>query len=381
MNDDASATSDQRAAGADAASRRELAHDRDALLPRPPSRPLLAGAPGYPALEPVHEPRFHPELAAWRRNAGSAVAIDLAAPVAEPITGIDVVCWNVAIGRADIGELLRRMQDGAFDDFGLRRDRPLVLLLQEAYRAGGDVPERPHDTRHGGHIVPGRSDVVEVAELMGFSLRYAPSMRNGVHRSDRGNAILSNVALEGTHAFLLPYVRQRRVAIATHLAGVPDLVVASAHLDTGGSPPGARRLRYGAGRLIQAAELAHRLIDPGHAASVVLGADLNAPLGMNDPVVRALLDGGLRAARRIGRWRHTYHAGVRLPLDYVLYRSPAGDLADVCVERIDEVPGDRSARVFGSDHHPLFARVDFVVPVTPETAWPDGELTRARRND
>jgi endonuclease/exonuclease/phosphatase (EEP) superfamily protein YafD len=195
---------------------------------------------------------------------------------------------------------------------------------------------------------------------MGFSLRYAPSMRNGVHRSDRGNAILANVALEGTHAFLLPYVRQRRVAITTHLAGLPDLVLASAHLDTGGAPPGAWPVRYGAGRLVQAAELAHRLIDPQHEASVVLGADLNSPLGMRDPVVRALLEGGLQPARRVGRWRHTYHAGVRLPLDYVLYRSPTGRVREVSVERIDEAPGDRTPRVFGSDHHPLFARVELV---------------------
>src|SRR5690606_34907177 len=109
----------------------------------------------------------------------------------------------------------------------------------------------------------------------------------------------------------------------------------------------------------QAAELAYRLVDPEHDACVVLGADLNSPLGMRDPVVRALLDGGLHAARRIGTWRHTYHARIRLPLDYVLYRSPTGRIREVSVTRIDEAPDDRSARVFGSDHHPLFARVEF----------------------
>lgn len=342
-------------------------NDGNATSRRSPARPLLAGAPGYPALEPVHEPHLHPELAAWRRNVGSAVALDLAPRVAQPVTGLDVICWNVAIGRADLGELLRRMHDGAWDDFGNRSDRPLVLLLQEAYRGGGDVPERPLDRRHGGRIVPGRTDVIEIAEMMGYSLRYAPSMRNGLHRSDRGNAILANVALEGTHAFLLPYVRQRRVAITTHIAGVDDLVLASAHLDVGGSPPGEWQLRYGSGRLVQASELAHRLIDPEHGASVVLGADLNAALGTRDPVVRALLYGGLRLARRIGTWRHTYHGRVRLPLDYVLYRSPDERIRDVTVARIDEVPGDRSPSVFGSDHHPLFARVDFAEPIHPYT--------------
>jgi len=340
-------------------------NDDGAPTGRRSSQPLLAAAAGYPALEPVHEPHLHPELAGWRRNIGSAVALDLAPRLAQTITGLDIISWNVAVGRADVGELMRRILDGAYDDFGTRSDRPFVMLLQEAYRAGGDVPEKPLDRRHGGSIVPGRSDILEVAELMGLSLRYAPSMRNGVHQSDRGNAILSNVALDGTHAFLLPYVRQRRVALTTHMAGLPDLVFASAHLDTGGAPPGGWQLRYGAGRLVQAAELAHRLIDPEHHASVVLGADLNSPLGMRDPVVRALQDGGLQLARRVGDWRHTYHASVRLPLDYVLYRSPAGRFRDVWVQRIDEVPGDRTPRVFGSDHHPLLTRVDFTAPVEP----------------
>lgn len=365
MNDDPDATSRRDRDSAGAAAGRSTACAANAHVQQS-SRPLLGRAPGYPALEPVHEHRFHPELAGWRRNVGSAIALDLAPHASGPVTGLDVVSWNVAIGKADIGELLRRMLDGAWEDFGTRSDRPLVLLLQEAYREGADVPEHVHDALHGGRVVPGRSDIVEIAELMGFSLRYAPSMRNGLHRSDRGNAILSNVALEGTHAFLLPYVRQRRVALTTHLAGLPELVLASAHLDTGGSPPGAWRLRYGAGRLVQAAELAHQLVDPAHDASVILGADLNAPFGLRDPVVRALLDGGLHVARRVGKWRHTYHAGVRLPLDYVLHRSPAGRFSDVSVERIDEAPDDRSARVFGSDHHPLFARIDFAEAIMPD---------------
>lgn len=330
-------------------------------------RPLLGRAAGFPALEPVHEDRFHTDLAAWRRNVGGPVALDLAPRARAPVAGIDVVCWNVAVGRADIDELLRRMHDGAYEDFGLRPDRPLVLLLQEAFRASADVPERPHDTRHGGHrIVPGRTDIVDFARRARLSLRYAPSMRNGQHRSDRGNAVLANVALENTHSFLLPYVRQRRVTITTHLAGVDDVVLASAHLDTGGSPPGAPLItRFAAGRLLQADELIHRLIDPEHQACVLLGADLNTPLGVRDPVVRALVTAGFHPATRVGDWRHTFHARVRLLLDHVLYRSPTNRVARVLVSRVDEVPGDRSSRVFGSDHHPLLARLEFADSATP----------------
>jgi len=35
-----------------------------------------------------------------------------------------------------------------------------------------------------------------------------------------------------------------------------------------------------------------------------------------------------------------------------------GHIAHSSVERIDEMPGDRGRRIFGSDHHPLFARID-----------------------
>ncbi len=323
--------------------------------------PLLGRAAGFPALEPVHEDRFHADLTAWRRNVGAPVALDHAAPAPPGITGLDIVSWNVAVGRGDVDELLRRIADGAYHGFGTDASRPLVLLLQEAFRGGDEVPERAHDASHGGRrIVPGRADVVELAHRTGLSLRYAPSMRNGQHRSDRGNAILANVALEDTHCFLLPYVRQRRVTVTTHLAGIDDIVLASAHLDTGGTPPGTRRLaRFGAGRLLQSDELAHRLVDPEHDACVLLGADLNTPLGVLDPVVRSLVRAGFHPAMRVGEWRHTYHARVRLLLDHVLYRSPTGRIRRVSVSRVDEVPGDRTSRVFGSDHHPLLARVDF----------------------
>lgn len=323
--------------------------------------PLLARAPGFPALEPVHEDRFHADLTAWRRNIGAPVALDIAPPAAVQPVGLDVVSWNVAVGAGDVDELLRRVRAGAYSGFGLDPARPLVLLLQEAYRTDSTIPELAVSRHHGGHrLIPGRHDVADFAQRAGLSLRYVPSMRNGNHRSDRGNAVLASVALEDAHAFLLPYVRQRRVAVTTHLAGIPDIVLATAHLDTGGRPRGGPLLtRFAAGRLMQAHELASRLVDPEHDACVVLGADLNTPLGVRDPVVRALLGSGFHPSHRVGDWRHTYHGGVRLLLDHVLFRSPTERIVRVAVTRVDEVPGDRSGRVFGSDHHPLLARVDF----------------------
>jgi endonuclease/exonuclease/phosphatase family metal-dependent hydrolase len=57
-------------------------------------------------------------------------------------------------------------------------------------------------------------------------------------------------------------------------------------------------------------------------------------------------------------WRHTYHALPRLVLDYVLVRDRAGTIRHAGVHRMDEDPRDRGPRVFGSDHHPLLARID-----------------------
>jgi hypothetical protein len=44
-------------------------------------------------------------------------------------------------------------------------------------------------------------------------------------------------------------------------------------------------------------------------------------------------------------------------LDHVLYHSGNGALDSVEVLRLNERPDDRSSLVFGSDHHPLLARV------------------------
>jgi endonuclease/exonuclease/phosphatase (EEP) superfamily protein YafD len=118
---------------------------------------------------------------------------------------------------------------------------------------------------------------------------------------------------------------------------------------------GRASLGPGAGRVAQAAALAAYLHDL--SGSVVLGADLNSAFGVLDPAVRRLVQAGWQPAQRLGAWRHTYHTRVRLLLDHVLFRSPDGRIAGVEVSRIDEARGDRSRTIFGSDHHPLLARI------------------------
>ena len=309
-------------------------------------------------LEPDRHDELHEDLDAWRANVGSPIAID-AGPVAPPdLMGIDVLCWNIAIGRGRLDAVLDRLRTAASEPVGSSPARPLVILLQEAYREDDSVPGAAGSLHHGGRLAAGRrEDIVTIAGRCDLSLRYSPSMRNGVHGSDRGNAVLSTVRLADAHAFLLPYVRQRRVAITAQIAGHPNITFVSAHLDTHGRDrDNARARSIGAGRAAQARALARALADT--AGSTVLGADLNSLFGMTDPAVHALVEVGMHPARRIGSWTHTFHRRLRLLLDHVLYRSPDHRITGVGVTRIDEVADDRSKDVFGSDHHPLLARID-----------------------
>jgi endonuclease/exonuclease/phosphatase family metal-dependent hydrolase len=310
-------------------------------------------------LEPDRHDELHAELDDWRENVGAPVAVDCGHDAAPQLLGIDVLSWNIAIGRARFDEVLDRLRDGDWGGAAMSAQRPLVILIQEAFRADESVPDALGTRHHGGRLQPrsSRDNIVDLALRNGLSLRYSPSMRNGAHPSDRGNAILSTARLEGAHGVLLPYVRQRRVAVMAQLAGHPELAFVSAHLDTHGQPRReASRFTFAPGRTVQAAALAARLRDrPG---SVVLGADLNTVFGVSDPAVRALVDAGMHPARRVGNWRHTFHARLKLLLDHVLYRSEDRRIAHAEVHRIDEAPGDRSSGVFGSDHHPLLARIE-----------------------
>lgn len=309
---------------------------------------------------------LHPELAIWRANVGEPVALDLAPPGPRRIEGLDILCWNVAIGAGRLAELLELLVGGAFQGLGAHPARPLIVLLQEAYRADDSVPADARRGYHGGaRHARSADDVVEVARAAGMSLRYAPSMRNGAHRSDRGNAILSTVPFAISHAFALPYIRQRRVVVSAELEAVPHMALISAHLDVRGqSREGRVRIRaFGGGRVLQATALLRQIEDRRRDHCVVIGADLNTQLGARDPVLRTFAANGLHLATRTGGWRHTYHGPLSLDLDHVLFRSPTGRIERVLVSRLDERAGDRGRRVFGSDHHPLLARVDFREPV------------------
>ena len=268
------------------------------------------------------------------------------------MTGVVVLSWNCWIGRGRLADVLAHVRR--------RYDHPIVCL-QEAYRADATVPARPpgRATRRAAGAFPprlhARDDIAEAARALRLNLRYVPSMRNAASRTDRGNAILSELPLGDGLAFELPLVLQRRVPLAVTLAlpGGPFHVVC-AHLDPRG-PPGYAWLGV-AGRATQAAYLLQQL--PGDF--VVLAADLNLGRGRRERAWRLLHEADFRTGVPpvTPSWRHTFHALPRLVLDYILVRDRVERVERAVVERLDESAKDRGPTVFGSDHHPLLAQID-----------------------
>ena len=201
---------------------------------------------------------------------------------ATEISRLLVLSWNVHVGGADVEELMAKtLGPLASGETGL------VVLMQEAFRAGVDVPELlPHDLRVPAPIRPRRPalDIVGLAERLGMSVAYVPSMRNGSataleSREDRGNAILSTEPLSDVRAIELPFGKQRRVAVAATItprgSTMGAMRVMTTHFDTNGD------------RVDQAEALAQRiesLVD----LPLLLGGDLNSRRGFGDRSVTAI---------------------------------------------------------------------------------------------
>lgn len=306
-----------------------------------------------------HEDDERLRLDAWRRNVGAHVALDLTSTSVDSSasSSMVVLSWNVWIGRGRLREVVSRIRNGDYAELGADPGLPLVVLAQEAYRNDSSIPPL-QGGRAGRVLVAGlgpQEDIVEAAHDLGMNLRYAPSMRNGTTQSDRGNAILSTLPLGDAQALELPLVLQRRVAVTSAvILGSTGLRLISAHLDPRG-PPGHKWLGA-AGRALQAQHLVSSVNDD----TVVLGADLNLGRGRYEATWRLLSMAGFTFGipPSSPSWRHTYHALPRLVLDYVLVRDRASAIRHAGVHRMDEDPRDRGPRVFGSDHHPLLARID-----------------------
>jgi endonuclease/exonuclease/phosphatase family metal-dependent hydrolase len=308
------------------------------------------------------------KLTGWRANVGAPIVLDPAPPTLASTPGATallVLSWNVWVGRGRLTELVDRIRAGSFAALDARSGLPLVLLVQEGYRVDDSIPLRSNGlaARERMTRTQYREDIVDVARRLRLNLRFAPSMRNGGERSDRGNAILSSLPLDDARALELPLVLQRRVAVTASVVVAGRRVrLVSAHLDPRG--PVGHKWLGAAGRALQIAHLLETVEDD----VVVMGADLNLGRGRAERTWRLLGEAGFNSGipPALPSWRHTYHAIPRLVLDYVLLRDRAGDVARATVHRLDENPRDRGVTVFGSDHHPLLARIDFGPGSPPE---------------
>ncbi len=261
---------------------------------------------------------------------------------APPETRFVAVSWNVHVGGGDVRALVNDLRTGRLTT---QPERSFVLLLQEAFRAGPEVPRRvPRDARVARAIRPGgpdRIDIKATARALGLSLFYVPSMRNGrpaESDEDRGNAILSTWPLEEYTAIELPLENQRRVAVAASIrgGGAWTLRLVSTHFtNTVGhhlwvfSEPA---------RLRQARALAGALDD----RPTLLGGDLNTWFGYHDAAYKEL---ARRFDARPPEDRRATFSVMRL--DHVLDRLPQGWHATV----------RRASSKYGSDHYPLIAEI------------------------
>jgi endonuclease/exonuclease/phosphatase family metal-dependent hydrolase len=283
-------------------------------------------------------------ISRWRRSVGPAVVRLEAPTVTAPLDEITLVSWNTAVGEGDVVRFVQTLPRG-----------PLVLLLQEVYRAGPDVPPRMKEAfSFAGHLGgasagPNCREIEDVAQRLGLDVYYVPSMRNGDLTSDedRGNAILSSLPLTDLRAIELPFERQRRVAVSATIAGrttsgMPWRVrLVSAHLDNMST---VRRAWIGAeyGRARQARELAAVFHD---SEPTILAGDFNTWFGFADQAY-------LEAARAFPQTtvldrRATFRGLLRL--DHVFFRLQPGWRAEF----------RRADSRFGSDHYPLVGSVHF----------------------
>ena len=273
--------------------------------------------------------RDRKKLRSWCDSVGPAVVHDPGSTSAPREGALLLVSWNMAVGKGDLSSLLQEVRREHVD-------ADLILLLQEAYRAGTPPTQCPAESGRAtaiGHPRPSDSaDILELAQRFGLHAVYAPSMRNGRDctvepREDRGNAILSTLPVSDVVAIELPFAQQRRVAVAALVHERSGTIgVVSTHFDT----------RSGHQRMAQAIWQTMAIL--GWTHRVIVAGDFNSFLP---------LDSGIRQMRQHfteldcggGRTR-----GFGGRLDHVFIA--AGDRPFPC-----RTSGERH----GSDHSPLIA--------------------------
>jgi endonuclease/exonuclease/phosphatase family metal-dependent hydrolase len=259
-----------------------------------------------------------------------------------------VVTWNAHLAEGRLSEFVNQLRAGALTDG--RPVRHFVLLLQELFRRGSDVPRFAGDVRSAFAIKardPDAPDANQYSTGLGLSFIYVPSMRNGPElQEDRGNAIVSTEPLLDPVALELPFERQRRVAVGASVRvrtrhGIATLNVLDVHLEPLSSPSSLWIFRNPRRR--QVASVLDLLGQPRFAggAGTVLGGDFNTIQGGVEEAAylqarawsRSLIEEDQRSTHYMGR------------LDYLFFRLEEYGAATTRL-------GER----FGSDHYPVLGR-------------------------
>jgi len=278
----------------------------------------------------------------WCDGVGTAVVLQGDRAARRATGTLTVVSWNTHVGGGNIGRLIDDAWAGRLTGTPVTN---LVLLLQEVYRHDDSVPSTPPlRARIASAETPSppdaaREGIETTARKAGLSLLYVPSMRNGAAAEDRGNAILSSVALAHLEAIELPLERQRRVAIAADIL-VRDVSVRIVNTHFTNMVPHHLWALSEPGRVRQARALGAAIDDD---VPTVVGGDLNSWFGYRDGAFRELAR-LLPLARPRDR-RPTFGP---MRLDHVLARLPAGWRITV----------RRAESRYGSDHYPLVATIE-----------------------
>lgn len=262
-----------------------------------------------------------------------------------------VATWNVHVGAGNLDHLVGDLRSGRLT--GGVPVTQFVLLLQEAYRAGGEVPLRGAPgallwaaAQQPPRLEGARDDILAACRRLGVHAIYVPSMRNGAPlatNEDRGNAIVATAPLASITAIELPLERQRRVAIEAELRvrtadGEVPLTLVDTHFTN--MVMHHLWLLSESGRLRQARALARVLPRTG---ALALGGDFNAWFGFHDAAYRELTP---LAAPAPEQDRRPTFGPMRL--DHLLFRLPEGWRVKV----------QRAEQRYGSDHYPLVALIE-----------------------
>jgi hypothetical protein len=306
------------------------------------------------------------EVASWCRAVGIPVVSTLrdGSRDAAALADLVVVTWNAHLADGRLTELISDLRAGRLTD-GKPVDH-FVLLLQELYRRGDDVPKFLPDARSAYAILPRdprAPDARDYVKQLGLSMAYVPSMRNGAEMlEDRGNAIVSTEPLDDVFALELPFERQRRVAAGASVmvktpGGLERLRLIDAHLEPLASPASLWILKNPRRRQVAALlDLVRQPRFVSDGLGTVIGGDFNT------------VQGGTREAayRTMRAWsqslqsedpRSTHLLGR---LDYIFARLSPEWL----------ITTTRVSDKYGSDHHPVVARFRHIDTKSTKAAKP-----------